>query len=268
MTQSPPQQFPNYPTVVDGFRFHWSAGQGIDLTSGPSVPLRAYLESLRLAAFTGGDVSVVYPGFMRATPENQPASDAGDLFQLQRIRPATRQELEARGWKYVERRTFGYQPTHVLSLLPRGDGYRATVCVGTYAIYQDGLEDPSKFVSTAADETTGELSYGDAGQIQVWRIELTQRNPNVPDPSTERPQSGPLPAPVDDVFGPWFITGSGTGLWGPSGQAEDIETPDIRKQCEDAMPDNAAARRAMATGFHTEPPPHGEPIPGWPAKVG
>jgi len=41
---------------------------------------------------------------------------------------------------------------------------------------------------------------------------------------------------------------------------------ELRKQCEDAMPDDAATRRAMSTGFHDQPPPHGDPIPGWPEK--
>lgn len=35
------------------------------------------------------------------------------------------------------------------------------------------------------------------------------------------------------------------------------------------MPDDAERRRGMYTGFHDEPPAHGDPIPGWPgAKNG
>ena len=51
------------------------------------------------------------------------------------------------------------------------------------------------------------------------------------------------------------------------GQGENIDTPEVRQQCEDAMPDDAATRMAMATGFHSQPPPHGNPIPGWPEQV-
>lgn len=267
----PAAAFPNYPAVANDFRFHWSAAPGIDLNTGPAVPLRAYLESIRLAAFAGGDPSVVYPGFMRSTPENQgPVTNEGELFQLEYIRPQTRAEYEANGWKYVERQVYGYQPTHVLSLIPQGDGYRATVCLGAYSVYRTADDDPKKFFSTAADEQTGQLTYGNRDEIQVWRIELTDKNPrvaNAPAPPTAQ-QLGPMPAPVDDVFGRWFITGAGTSLWGPSGQGEYIDTPDVRQQCEDAMPDDAAARMAMATGFHGSPPPHGEPIPGWPAANG
>lgn len=266
----PAPLFPNWPAVANDFRFHWSAAPGIDLNSGPAVPLRAYLESTRLAAFAGGDPSVVYPGFMRSTPENQgPVANAGELFQLEYIRPQTRAEYEANGWTYVERQVYGYQPTHVLSLIPQGDGYRATVCVGAYSVYRTADDDPQKFFSTAADEQTGQLTYGDRDEIQVWRVELTENDPrvaNAPAPPTAQ-QLGPMPAPVDDVFGRWFITGAGTALWGPSGQGEHIDTPEVRQQCEDAMPDDAAARTAMATGFHDGPPPHGEPVPGWPAET-
>jgi hypothetical protein len=205
---------------------------------------------------------------MRSTPENQgPVANEGELFQLEYIRPQTRAEYEANGWKYVPRQVYGYQPTHILDLQPQGGAYRATVCLGAYSVYRRDDADPKKFFSTAADEKTGKPTYSDRKEIQIWRVELTDEDPrvaNAPAPSTAA-QRGPMPAPVDDVFGGWFITGASTSLWGPSGQGEDIDTPELRQQCEDAMPDDAATRRAMATGFHDAPPPHGDPIPGWPA---
>lgn len=267
----PQPLFSNYPAVANDFRFHWSAASGIDLATGPAVPLRAYLESMRLAAFTGGDPTVVYPGFMRATPENQPILGAGDPFQLQFVRPKTRAQYEANGWKYVERQVYGYQPTHILSLDEQGDGYRATLCLGAYSVYRPTLDDPKKFVSTAADDSTGAIRSDGRDMVQVWRIELSDRDSRAVDPPSamSQPQIGPLPAPVNDVFGKWFITGTSQGqLWGPSGQGEDVETPELRQQCEAAMPDDAATRGAMATGFHDAPPPHGDPIPGWPAASG
>jgi hypothetical protein len=263
--------FPNWPPEANEFRFHWSAAPGIDLETGPAVALRAYLESVRLAAFAGGDASAVYPGFLHATPENTaPATERGELFQLQYIRPKTRAEYEANGLQNVERPVYGYQPTHILSVVPQGDGYRATICVGTYSVYRTADDDHGKFFSTVADEITGQLTYGDRQTIQIWRVELSETDPRVGNApaGSPIPQAGPLPAPVDDVFGRWFITGSSDiGLWGPVGESESFDTPDTRKQCEDAMPDDAAARMAMATGFHTQPPPHGDPIPGWPAAI-
>ena len=267
----PPPLFTNWPAEANEFRFHWAAAPGIDLETGPAVALRAYVESYRLAGFAGGDHSVVYPGFMRATPESTgPQQDPDSLVQLWDVRPETRAGYEADGLKYVQRQVYGYQPTYILNLAPQGDGYRATVCLGLYSVYRTDDNDRSRYFSTVADPETGQPQrYGDSdGVIEIWRVELTDKDPrvgNVPVASAV-PQRGPLPAPVDDVFGRWFITGNSLGLWGPLGDSERIDTPEVRKQCQDVMPDDAAARMAMATGFHTEPPPHGEPIPGWPAE--
>jgi hypothetical protein len=267
----PPPLYPNYPNEANDFRFHWSAAPGVDLDTGPAVALRAYVESYRLAGFAFGDLSVVYPGFMRATPESTGTStEPGNLLQLWDVRPRTRADYEASGLKYVERQVYGYQPTHILNLQPQDDGYRATVCLGLYSVYRTVDDDPSKYFSTIADADTGQLRYGDRQIIEIWRVELTDgesRTDNAP-AEPAGPQRGPLPAPIEDVFGPWFITGNSASVWGPSGKGENIDTPEVRKQCEDAMPDDAAARMAMATGFHDAPPPHGAPIPGWPAASG
>ncbi|BBY31275.1 hypothetical protein GCM10023114_31110 [Mycolicibacterium sediminis] len=221
---------------------------------------------MRLSTFAGGDPSSVYPGFMRATPENiEPGMSPADLFQLQSVRPKTRAQYGADGPKYAEREIFGYQPTYVLDLSPRGDGYRATVCLGAYSVYRTDDVGREKYFSTAADEHTGQMLRADS-DIQFWRVELTENDPRTVDapPSPSISQTGPLPAPLTDVFGKWFITGSSQGLWGPPGQGENIETPELRQRCEAAMPDDAASRKAMATGFHDAPPPHGGPVPGWP----
>lgn len=265
----PAPLFPNWPAEANEFRFHWSSAPGIDLDTGPAVALRAYVESYRLAGFAGGNPSVVYPGFMRATPESTgPLQDRGSLLQLRDVRPETRAGYEAAGLEYVQRQVYGSQPTYIVNLQPQADGYRATVCLGLYSVYRTADDDHDKYFSTMADAETGQPKYGGRRSIEIWRVELTNKDArvgNVP-PASAEPQRGPLPAPVDDVFGRWFITGNTSGLWGPLGDAEDIDTPEVRRQCEDVMPDDAAARMAMSTGFHSEPPPHGEPIPGWPAE--
>jgi hypothetical protein len=220
---------------------------------------------------TNGITTNTYPGFDRATPENIPVEPGShSQLQLARVRPLTRAEAEATGWKYERRDTFGYEPIHVLTLEPVGDVYRAMVCVGMYATYRTLDGDNSRYVSIVADPDTGELQYGDWELVDVWRIELTDKDARTASagPSPAAPQVGPLPAPTGDVFGRWFITGVSTGLWGSSGDAERIATPEIRQQCEDAMPDDAATRKAMGTGFHDQPPPHGDPVPGWPAENG
>lgn len=266
----PPRQFPNWPPEANEFRFHWAGAPGVDLANGPAVALRAYVESYRLTAFAGGDQSAVYPGFMRATAESTgPSDDPGSLLQLWYVRPKTRADNEANGVKYVPRQIYGYQPTYVLDLTRQESGYRATVCLGLYSVYRTADDDRTKYFSTITNPTTGQPLHGDGGGIEIWRVELTDTGPqaNTAPPMPALPQIGPQPAPVDDVFGPWFITGNSSGVWGPvGGNTEQIDTPEARQQCAAAMPDDAAARTAMSTGFHTAPPPHGDAIPGWPAE--
>jgi hypothetical protein len=79
-------------------------------------------------------------------------------------------------------------------------------------------------------------------------------------------QQGPLPAPDQDVFGNWFITGAGDAFWGPKNDPNSFRH-DLEERCEAAMPIPASERIAMMTGFKDQPPPHGEAIPGWPAKT-
>jgi hypothetical protein len=265
---APRQLFAHWPPAANEFRFHWSAVAGVDLTTAPAVALRAYLESYGLSGYTNGDPSALYPGFLRATPENpQQDNKMGQLQQLGYIRPLSRAQLEALEPRYRERYSIaGYQPTHILELRPEGDGYRATVCVGLYAAYRTFNRDGTKYYAIVADRKTGEPVSDPTTLVQVLRVELTDRDPRVGDAPAgpDTPQTGPLPAPVGDVFGRWFITGMSTNTWGPLGQTERIDTPEVRQQCEDAMPDDAATRTAMANGFHDQPPPHGDPIPGWP----
>lgn len=269
-TDDGPSQFPNWPSELREFRFHWSAATGVDLSREPAVALRAYLESYRVVNLTNGDTPNVYPGFDRAMAANvRPRLSTDFLYEHTGVRPRAREDAGAEPWRYEHYDVFGYEPIHVLTLEPVGDGYRATVCVGKYSMYRIA-DDPKKFVSVYADQDTAELHEGDWELVDVWRIELTDKDPRTQDtpPAPSAPQVGPMPAPTDDVFGRWFITGASTGPWGPSGSAESIQPPEIRQACEDAMPDDAATRKAMATGFHTAPPPHGEPTPGWPAANG
>jgi hypothetical protein len=260
--------YPSWPPTMNDFRFHWSAAPGVNLTTPPAVALRAYVESYGLSGYTNGDPLALYPGFLRATPENPPLQvEAGQLEQSRRIRPMTRAELEALEPRYKERNSiYGYQPTHILDMQPQGDGYRATVCVGNYAAYRTRSSDKSRYYANIAETKTGQPVSDPNALVQVLRVELTDRDPRVGDAPAgpDTPQTGPLPAPVGDVFGRWFITGMSTNTWGPLGQTERIDTPEVRQQCEDAMPDDAATRTAMANGFHDQPPPHGDPIPGWP----
>lgn len=268
---APQTEFTNWPPQVDQFRFHWSAAPSIDLGTGPSVALRAYVESYVLVQISGVETAT-YPGFDRATPANVGSPGNPDpLFQLVDVRPSPpTSNVEHED----NRRVAGYQPTHVLSLEPHGASYRATVCLGLYSVYRTVGDTQDRYVSALADPATGRAMYTGSGKareggVDVWVVELTNRGPQVAveSPAPDGPQIGTRPAPMGDVFGNWSITGRSSGVWGTIESTEDVVTPEIQKQCAAAMPDDAATREAMANGFHQKPPPHGDAIPGWPATV-
>ena len=115
-TGTPPERIsPNWPPLLNDFRFHWTAAPGIDVTTGPAMIVRAYLESYNTAWFTL-NLDNLFPGFRRATPENQ--ESVGDfLWQLVNIRPL------GRGFTKTAkdaRPHFGYQDLHFLELTPVG----------------------------------------------------------------------------------------------------------------------------------------------------
>lgn len=255
-------QFPNWPSQFDNFRFHWYAAPGIDLTGAPAVAIRAYVESYQLAKLAHTD-DVLYPGFLRATPENL-KQERGIPIELTQIRPLQFRPDPGIEWPRTD--IFGYQPSYLLSLAKGYNGYSAIVCEGHYATYQ-GIETiPGKFRSIITSPATGSPPYGDRQSVYVWRIELTDKKaPDGPQaPMTLDPMQGPLPAPTGDVFDQWFITAASFHLWGPSGDGVGVATPELQQQCFDSMPDDAATRKAMYTGFHDAPPPHGNAVPGWP----
>jgi hypothetical protein len=137
-SQGTDQLFPNWPPLLNDFRFHWTAEPVIDLTMGPAVAVRAYLESYDAATFTL-DPNNVYPGFLRATPANQERE--GDyLTQLTRIRPLvgyTKGPKDA--WTH-----YGFVTYHVLHLNPKGNAFEAIVCGGEYSHFVNSLAQPGK----------------------------------------------------------------------------------------------------------------------------
>ncbi|GLP79952.1 hypothetical protein TUM20984_13720 [Mycobacterium antarcticum] len=229
--------------------------------------LRAYLESYDIVDFTG-NTSAAYPGFLRATPENGPKDTLGYPIELGSIRPETPAGSTAD--PVVHPDLYGYAPFYISSLEPVGDAYRAFVCASEYSVFKRDTQDASKFRSIIMPSDSSEPPNKDRYGIIVWRVEFTDTDPRLPSnhpPAVSAPQSGPAPAPTDDVFGPWFVTAASYTLWGDMGKARDVGPPELQQQCADNMPDDAAARKAMYTGFHDQPPPHGDPIPGWPAEA-
>ncbi len=263
---TPESRFPNWPGLLNDFRFHWSAAAGVDLTTGPAVIVRAYSESYSTAQLTF-DRANVYPGFLRATPENQPRE--GDYqWQLVGIRPLSFYTGELP----EPHQQFGYFTKHLLELEPTASGYRATVCTGEYTSFIKAELRPDAFIALGTRETKdGVAPYPDTplAGVLVQRIDIVQddpRNPSGGSAPVSTPQRGPAPAPSRDVFGNWFVTAASTKFWGPADNPEDFPSTELRQRCADAMPDDQAGRLEMMTGYKSEPPPHGAPVPGWPAE--
>ncbi|WP_285030106.1 hypothetical protein [Mycolicibacterium sp. lyk4-40-TYG-92] len=264
--------FQYWPPLLNDFRFRWSAEPGIDLTTGPAMVVRAYVEAYGVATFTV-DASNVYPGFMRATPENLTFKQA-ELLQQTYVRPL------GEGYPTTPKGAvahFGYEINHFLELVPQGAGWEAIVCTGSYPHFVASRVRPGKFVAVNADAVTGEPYKGgdkpeDLGVYPV-RITLTQHDPRIgPDAPGDvtTPQKGPAFSPDLDVFGNWFITAASFGGWGPKGDTKSLHWryPEPQNRCNAVMPQNAAERRATITGFRDTPPPHGDAIPGWPLPIG
>lgn len=267
--EPPPPSFPNWPATLDGFRFRWSAEPGIDLTLGPAVFLRAYLESHRV-----GDMTInpdnVYPGFHRAVPPVGMSLDetTTDLpLQLVDIQPAT----EPMYALAPPSRFYGNEYFHILQLDTLNTGtFRAYVCDGMYDIFRQGPS-PDSYSPIYAPTPTS--SDPDRWATKVWRIEFSdQPTPAAPQspPNVSSPQKGPNPAPSDDVFGTWKLTGASvTGWWGPIGGPPEARPDDAYEQrvqqCRDVMPHTLAQRESIYPSHPTTPPSAEPAVPGWPA---
>lgn len=271
--ETPPEsavpKLANWPERLQDFRFRWTAEPGIDLLSGPAIPLRAYLESHRIGDMTG-DPQDAYPGFARAVPHPGKPRDASrsDLpKELWGIQPGTLFPADAYMPLPPNSRFYGNEYFHVLELSPKDDGggYRAYVCDGRYSTFYgtDGAGPFASIFSAWEPDPDREFST-----VKLWRVEFTD-HPTPPQPDAPAapaaPQKGPNPAPLDDVFGPWQITGTNDiGSWGPRGSGTYDGWEQRRQQCRDKMPHNAAQRQAIYTSKPHTPPVPEPAVPGWP----
>jgi hypothetical protein len=236
-TDEPPAPtFTNWPQSLADFRFRWAAEPGVDLVSGPAVPLRAYLESYRIAELTR-EIGDVYPGFERAVPQLPSDSDAP--AQLLSIRPS------------FEGEPFG----------PPGPFFGNE-------FFRDGKEeDEGKYVSVVGYRARTGL--GDVNGMKVWRVEFTDSPPAADAPAKVTDQSGPNPAPAGDVFGPWRITGANDVIWGSmvnreSTADERVDGAQRLSQCSDLLPHWRTERDANIRAALDAPPAPEPASPGWP----
>ena len=230
--------------LLGDLRYQWDAEPGIDVLTGAAVPVRAYVESTMLAQ-SMGNLDYVYPGFTHAVPPDPPDAGWG-------LRPNVNHTLDTA--------LVGNAQFHILSLTRTADVVTATVCNYDYSVaHQVGdNKDNGKFESIARG--SGSQPKG----IRAERITLTA--PNL-ESSPLPPQAGPSPAPSDDVFGNWRITGY---LFSSSQPGFNSQWPTYdadRAKCVDKAPDPPERRAFLTDGEHPLSDfPTSPASPGWPAS--
>ena len=256
--------FVNWSALLDGVRFRWSAEPGIDVLTGPAIPLRAYLESWSAARLTH-DMTAVYPGFARAVvrgaSEQQVLSDLFDPrlpVQLRYIWPYSPPSSQPYS-------LYGNVFFHVLELTPIEGGYRAYVCVANYRVFWRNKE--GQFLSLAWNMPDPESGMS----VAAWRVEFSDVPPVAGSPAAVTGvQRGPNPAPLGDVFGPWQITGANPeGAWGPldslTGEMAREHMAQV-KLCVSRMPDSRDQIAALMSQRLDSAPSALPAVPGWPAE--
>jgi hypothetical protein len=276
-TTNPAAQPPNWPQNLSDFRFRWSADPGFSLDTGWAVPLRAYLESWLVVSYTD-DLLAAYPGFERATPPPI-APGSPELMETPYAQREIRMPRGPSKFDDSNQRIVGNEELHVLRTEPTPHGFRAFVCDATFNTYKQ---------AAGVAQYVPIMFYpgfrpSDNENMKVWRIEFSHRDSHttsVTPAPPDTPQSGPLPAPRTDVFGPWIVTGAiGVAGWSDSDypdlvqgtpeqqrrfrEAQDAEAA-MRQQCLDQYPLDAAKRTARATTVVETPPPVDPALPGWP----
>jgi hypothetical protein len=228
-------------------RYQWSADPGIDILSGPAVPVRAFLES-RLDTQTMHNLDYAYPGFVRAVAESD---DGNDIF-TRNLRPDV-----SRG-NASDAVRIGNNKFRIDSMTRDGDTVTALVCNYRYGLALE--QGNGAFVSVVHDNVAND-------GIDALQIRMTA--PNDESKSALPRQEGPAVAPAVDVFGDWKITGFLTLYGGPDpayAQAWPNQGADLAK-CVAEAPDPPERRAFLSNGDHPRSDfPTSPPSPGWPAK--
>lgn len=227
--------------LLGDLRYQWDAEPGIDVLTGAAVPVRAYMESWMLAQ-SAGNLDYAYPGFTQAVPPDDPDDEAWD------IRPNVNHSLS--------KALIGNARYHILSLSRSADIVTVTVCNYNYSVAHQ-VEYGSDFESVAR------RSDWQPKGIYAERVTLAAPSGEA---SPLPPQAGPSPAPSDDVFGDWKITGYlfSTSQPGFKSQWPTFEQ-DLAK-CVDKAPDPPERRAFLTDSEHPRSDfPTSPATPGWPA---
>lgn len=226
--------------LASDLRFTWDAEPGIDVLTGASVPVRAFIESMQLAQFNG-DMQYAYPGFTKAVPKDIPGET------LWSRRPFLDGALT--------KPLVGTNHYYILGFSTRDHEVTATICSFNYAVATE--QSNGKFTSA------GRAGVGDSRGVDTLRVALTAPD----DASILPPQAGPDPAPTEDVFGNWGVTGLLTSF---SARKPGFDTtwPTYRADvatCVQKAPDGVERRNFLIDGEHPRSDfPTSAPSPGWP----
>jgi hypothetical protein len=229
-------------------RVVWSADPGIDLLTAPAVVVRAYLESIFVAA-NEGDIGYAYPGFTDAVAPN---ASGGQPDSARDRRPDTAHPLRDR--------LVGTDRYHILHIDTAGRQVTAVVCDWAYTSALDLGDGNYGWKAT--------LPADPAARIAVHRVAMTAAAGRPISPLS--PQQGTAAAPVDDVFGDWHIVGHDMTADRVPGINTDpaqwsAEVADAQS-CVDKAPDPMERRLFLLNGVHPRSEfPTQPPYPGWPA---
>ncbi|WP_131816123.1 hypothetical protein [Mycolicibacterium porcinum] len=228
-----PQLLARWPKGFEDFAFVWSSEPGIDLTVGPAVVARAYLESYQLAYMTA-DNAYLYPGFAEAV--EQP------------LRPNSRDS----GKPWV-----GAQRNHILSITRTDRAVTVVGCTYTYAV---GTQ-------TAGGEYSPQDYPSGGKDAGIFPMGVVMLAPS--EPGEDAPQLGPARSPSDDVFGGFQITGRSRNFFS-AGAGDTSSMPpfeQVRDTCVAKAPDPLERREFFIGKFHPRADFPVQPAhPGWPAN--
>lgn len=233
---SPPA---GWPSTLNDLSVVWTAEPGIDVTTWPSVVVRAYTESFLLASIMG-DNAYLYPGFKDAVSKNQPE---GHPIGTQYLWPRLAKPQSP--W-------MGTDAFHILTMKSSGADLTVVTCEYLFGAAYQGPH--QGFTPLIAQPPPYSGSY--STRITMTAPEQAERQGAL--------QSGPARTPSIDVFNGWKITSHQGGYFADSGIG--AEWPTLAQDDDDCLarapqhPDLLRGGEYPRTTFPTLPP-----SPGWPA---
>lgn len=235
---TPPAPPAGWPEAFNDFTIVWTAEPGIDVTTGPAVPVRAYIESYLLASVTG-DNRYLYPGFQQSVDPNQSIDH-----------PIGNQFLWPKTDRPAKTPWVGTDQLYIWSVTTSGRDVTVVVCEYTFGTAQPAHKGYEPNIGKPPPYSG------------IDPIRITMTAPATPGPQS--PQQGPARSPSVDVFDGWRITSHQGGYFAQSGVGDEWPNAiEDRNTCLAKAPQHPDLQRGgeyPRADFPTQPP-----SPGWPA---